>query len=451
MSKTDNPMRHLFQSYTSHYSLPPSTIPSLTFSHVCPLNPTCTLEQSFLMKEDKVYVELLIPPSPSSIDQLESDVNYFKSMKSLLTQTGDKDVVFECRGEGEGQKVISCRVKAHGFIVKRCKWLKMKIEEEEKRRNDEGSPSQNPTIIVEDETNATTTTTPSAPTSTTTTTTSTPPPITINLPNVSPSAFKIFLEYLYTNRVPQLGYDAHFGTTIQPTLAELDPDVAIRLGGGGADAVMEDSFLNGPNTYWHTDKKENSSNPYPPNRDSWPHSGHCTLSMPLVLGVLHLSVSSRSPLLSRMCEFAALSVLSHNPSTRDLISCVKACVASRKKGSPQTLLTEKSVSLLLERNSWKQAKAAISNMDVRLQSDFCSLLMKNVAVRLPPLLPSNALSRVTSVKSFSDSLTEAETAERNSQRKQNIFTANREVNRGCDIGERARREYYREGGENEEE
>ena len=70
------------------------------------------------MKEDKVYVELHVPPSPSSKDQLESDVNYFKCMRSLLTQT-DKDVVFECRGEGEGQKVISCRVKAHGFIVKR--------------------------------------------------------------------------------------------------------------------------------------------------------------------------------------------------------------------------------------------------------------------------------------------------------------------------------------------
>ena len=79
--------------------------------------------------------------------------------------------------------------------------------------------------------------------------------------------------------------------------------------------------------------------------------------------------------------------------------------------------------------------------------------MKNVAVRLPPLLPSNVSSSI-SRRTFFDSLTEAEIRERNGQRKQNIFTQNREDYRGCDIGERARREYYRgemEGFENEEE
>ncbi|GMH53848.1 hypothetical protein TrLO_g14767 [Triparma laevis f. longispina] len=460
MSKTDNVMKHLFKGYMSHYNLPSSLLPQLAFCHVQPLIASETLEQSFLMKEDRVYVSLTPPPNLAEKDQTESDRIYFQQIRSLCH---GGDVVFECKGEEKGQKVISCRVKAHGFIVKkRCKWLKIKVEEEEERRRDENpnkqensSGSSSRGIIVEDEDRTTTSSSSSSGSgraaATTTTTTTTPRPLTINLPNVSPSAFKIFLEYLYTNRVPSLGGSAHYGTTIQETLTELDPDVAVRLGGGGAEP-SEDNFLNGPNTYWHVNKPKPSSNPYNTEAE-WPNGGRCDLGMGLVLGVLGLAVDARMKRLARMCEFAALDILDHSYHTSDCLSAVRSCVESERKGLPQRLLEEKSVSRMLDRNVWRSARPIVMNMDQSLQASFVKLLMKNISDKVTPLLPDRSISN-NEKQAYFATLNKSDQESRNYERRSTIFQAIKKrektttkpeypyVVKTGSLMEKAQREYY---------
>ena len=337
------------------------------------------------------------------------------------------DVVFECRGEASGQKVIDCRVRGHGWLIKRrCRWLREKVEAEERRRAEAPptAPGSLPATVmgVVEETEDDTPCHSRPPLTTTTTSSSSvvplrPAPVTVSLPRAAPDAFKVFLEYLYTNRALPLGYAAHHSTTVQPGLCELDPDVAIRLGGGGAVVAASEPWLHGPNTAWNDTAKEYSSNPWP-DASGWPAGGACVLDVGVVLGVLGLAVDARLKRLARMCEVAASELLGRG-SASEAVRCVKACAEFEGKGARQALLEDAAVAKVMERDVWRVARGHLMGMEGGIRGRVVRMIMCNVAPRVAGRVQPIKDAREESRK-FYEKISAKERREREKERQKGV-------------------------------
>lgn len=203
--------------------------------------------------------------------QRDSDRGYFQQMRQLLRDSGKSrvaDVVFDCQGKlvdknGRNQRVLSTTVRAHSSMIsKRCDWLmdmilqekqKLRREAEEQKKsecetpvksttrateieddgeidgNDEtvnghsrtevsgaakidmvndSSDDGNVNIIVVDDDEDDDEDIVSSSTPYRFQSRSVGDLLVVALPNHSPEAVKILLEYCYTNRVVSLGHDA---------------------------------------------------------------------------------------------------------------------------------------------------------------------------------------------------------------------------------------------------
>jgi hypothetical protein len=176
----------------------------------------------------------------------------------------------------------------------------------------------------------------------------------ISIPNHNPEAFKILLEFLYTNRCRSLGEKAFVSTSVlqgEPQLTE--EDLAQLLPGNpGPISVENDDGLptallqaenQNPKTIWHKQgvKLNKSVPPYPPGK--WPNDGKPDVTMGDVLSTLRLAEEAKLPKLSRMCEVAATELLENH----NIATVIAECGSYMEKGKELKILKKAAMSHLL--------------------------------------------------------------------------------------------------------
>ncbi len=118
------------------------------------------------------------------------------------------------------------------------------------------------------------------------------------LPDHSPQAVKLLLEYCYTNHVPALGEEAFIRASA--TASSLDS----------------------------TTSAEADAGPVPPFRkQDWPDSGIPTVSLHLALAGIALAEEAHMPRLSIMCEIAASQLVDNH----NVVDVLSACQIQQQK------------------------------------------------------------------------------------------------------------------------
>ena len=130
------------------------------------------------------------------------------------------------------------------------------------------------------------------------------------LPDHSPQAVKLLLEYCYTNRVPSLGEEAF-----------------IRAG-----TTTVSSALDSSNAAVAT---ETDTGPVPPFRkQEWPDGGMPTVSLHLALAGIALAEEAHLPRLSLMCEIAASQLVDNH----NVVDVLSACQVQQQKTGRAAML-----------------------------------------------------------------------------------------------------------------
>ena len=312
--------------------------------------------------------------------QRESDRKYFKELRSLLPNSSPEvgsDVILECQGKvkderGFTQNVLSTSVRANSVLIaKRCKWLGQKISiarEDMRRRAEMTIPSDEvksntkeaeetrlsqsddeeddivpsnplPAIgnnnndiaadrilaaeIEDDEEDDELDSEKSSANEQASAShfrgdvaSASSNSVWISLPEHSPQAVKLLLEYCYTNRVQSLGHDAFVKASKFPNPKDVGALVA----------------------------KE--SGPVPPFRkNEWPDgargNGAPTLSLHLALAGIALAEEAHMPRLSLMCEIAASKLVDYS----NVIDVLAACQTQQQQTGNRLPLLRKAAML----------------------------------------------------------------------------------------------------------
>jgi hypothetical protein len=123
------------------------------------------------------------------------------------------------------------------------------------------------------------------------------------LPDHSPQAVKLLLEYCYTNRVPSLGEEAFVRAGTTTVSSALDSSNA---------AVAAEA----------------DTGPVPPFRkQEWPDGGMPTVSLHLALAGIALAEEAHMPRLSLMCEIAASQLVDNH----NVVDVLSACQVQQQK------------------------------------------------------------------------------------------------------------------------
>lgn len=321
----------------------------LEFVHSQVLSGSDTAEASALMKNDRISVRAdrtRQRQADAAFQKLQKDCDkqYFAQLQGLGRANHARycDTVLDCRGTvldeaGRVQRVLSTTVKCHAAIVsKRCRWLGRFIEAERLHRqnleppvvemqpqtakesededaigvlnidkvetrpsndaaqieNDEEeddpmdveqaanasvqsvlNPGEEPSVVGDDSSL-----------------------LRVTLEDYPPDAVRILLEYCYTNRVPQLGYDAFVQA-----------------------CKTKPNDRNG--------KGEAPCPPYPvthPRR--WPNRGKPVASFRTTLSALQLAEDASMPRLSLMCEVAAAQLVG----TNNVVDAISICETQKQ-------------------------------------------------------------------------------------------------------------------------
>jgi len=223
----------------------------------------------------------------------------------------------------------------------------------------------------------------------------------ISITNHNPEAFKILLEFLYTNRCPTLGENAFMTCAVdkgEPKLTE--EDLNQLLPGMGPISVEDEngpgvggpvfSFdSQNPTTIWHKQGVKVKGSIHPYQGGKWPNNGDPTVTINDVLATLRLAEEAKLPKLSRMCEVAA-SVLLDN---RNVASAIIECGTYREKwGKELTILKKAAMSFLLGDRSnlmvmlGQEAKGQDSKAKGQDQTRFVKALTTEFQDMVPILL-----------------------------------------------------------------
>jgi hypothetical protein len=306
--------------------------------------------------------------------QRESDRIFFQQLRHLMPDLGGSktaDVILDCRGNivdrhGRSQRILSTTVRAHSSIIcKRCPWLgriiqaartkareeadkKTKEEEENKKTPDtessgaaeieddeevlfkeeqleEDAVSGATKIEPEDDSEFDVDAFEDAPARVEE---DTPDAVhsshhhrlrhlrnslMVPLPQHSPEAVKILLEYCYTNRVVALGHDAFVqACKTRPTKQQ------------GPVAPYQ--------TTHHSSAKR------------WPSNGHPTISFHVALAAISLAEEAGIPRLSLMCEISASQLLS----SLNFMDALSMCARQRSiSGNDLPLLRKAAMDMIL--------------------------------------------------------------------------------------------------------
>lgn len=203
--------------------------------------------------------------------QREMDVAFLEQYRALLSSG---DVVLDCRGKVGSQGVLSPHVRCHSAMVrKRCPWLAQKIDMMLEPPNDvavRGVPPQVNAIENDEDENV-----PTKPRAV--------DALAVVTLDHAPHAVKILLEYCYTNRVVELGYEAFRKASVS---------------------------------------NNNYQEPVPPfARREWPGHGFPQVAFDVLMAAMHLAIEADMPRLALMCEVAASLGVSRHTATEALQSC----------------------------------------------------------------------------------------------------------------------------------
>jgi hypothetical protein len=351
------------------------------FFHCDVLKGSDTAEAAALMKNDHIEVrknrlDQREADAEAYRVQREMDRDYFQHMRLLLPDTiGSKtcDVVLDCRGklvdeQGLNQEVLRTDVRGHSaLLTKRCKWLggliktardelerqsvvtvpeqenqgadgsarfppnaSMREEEEDDgiealpyalERNEEEANRSATEIEIDDDDDEDTKM----------------PSVAqrdsaeffgssgggnllwVTIPNHSPDAVRLLLEYCYTNRVVPLGQQAFLK--------------ACRTKDEHRNPLMP---FTGPVAPYHS---------YSSRTRGWPNNGLPLVSFSVALAGIALAEEANMPRLSLMCEVAASELV--KPS--NVVEALGRCTAQEKQtGNPLALLRKAAMSVLFE-------------------------------------------------------------------------------------------------------
>ena len=261
-----------------------------------------------------------------------------------------------------------------------------------------------------------------------------PPPVPprrmlkISIPNHNPEAFKILLEFLYTNRCRSLGEKAFVSTSVLQGEAELtEEDLAQLLPGNpgpisvenddGLPTALLDAQNQNTKTIWHKQvlKLNKSVPPYASGK--WPNDGKPDVTMGDVLSTLRLAEEAKLPKLSRMCEVAATELLENN----NIATVIIECGSYMEKGKELKILKKAAMSHLLcdkarTKNLLKSEtflKAICENKDFMVP-----ILLEGLDSTLPHIL-KRAKTSYTVERSISDQ-DEEDKKHRNAERKKSL-------------------------------
>jgi hypothetical protein len=304
-------------------------VSDLEFLHVQLLDGQDTAENAALMKNDRISVRREQTDDRRDEEvrvrlQFDSDKEFFAQLSHLLPTVDTDpvlarglqkcaDVELDCRGSlpsvgGQPSFHAPCTIKCHAaFIHKRCPWLGDKlagarreqslrsvvtVTDEAKESEDEEDfdmlqqmkrrePQQNDDssfaaqIENDDEEN------PKSPASNASV-------LSVVLEGHPPEAVKLLLEYIYTNRVISLGFDAFTQS---------------------CKTKSQCKKLNGPVP------------PFPNRPSRWPNNGNPTISFAAALAGIHLAEEANTKRLSFMCEIAAARLIDKTTTVDALTAC----------------------------------------------------------------------------------------------------------------------------------
>ena len=313
----------------------------LEFIHCTILRTSDTSEAAALMKNDRIRVQKSTRDekaleAEARILQREADRNYFESLRGLMTDLmGSCDIILDCQGKlidenGLNQEVLRTTLRGHSAILsKRCTWLEQMIqkaredlgrrsivtipdaennqkEQQIRTESDDGdegiaampypaephddSRIEGATEIENDDDDE-------DPYSAAETSRSGSPLLSnsypnnllwVTIPNHPPEAFKLLLEYCYTNSVIPLGQEAF--------------EVA-----------------------WNTPHDElNSHTGVRPLSRQWPDKRkHPRVSFATALAGISLAEEANLPRMSLMCEVAASNLVESSNVVEALSMCTK--------------------------------------------------------------------------------------------------------------------------------
>lgn len=352
----------------------------LEFVHTQLLSSHDTAEASALMKNDRILVRKIQfaereAEAERKRAQREADKVFFQQMRHLMPDLGGSrsaDVILDCRGKlvdkhGRSQRILSTTVRAQSsMIIKRCPWLgsiiqtarakakeeadKKKQEEEENKKtpetevfgateieddeevqvkevlHEEEAVTGAANIEPEDDSDDDFEDAPARVEE------DTPDVVSwshhhrsrserdllvVTLPNHSPEAIKILLEYCYTNRVLALGHDAFVQA-----------------------CKTRPSRHQGPAAPYQISHHSNAKR--------WPNNGHPSLSFQVALAALSLAEEAGIPRLSLMCEICSSQLVS----SLNFIEALSACAAQRSiSGNDLPLLRKAAMDMILRNGS----------------------------------------------------------------------------------------------------
>lgn len=269
------------------------------FVHTQVLNPDDNAESAALMKNDCISVRREQAEDRRNLEtekriQRESDKEYFEQLKKSLLPpaTADKyaDIILNCNTNTPNSITIPC----HSILIrKRCPWLfqmiqaakqgrpvpqeqvapsgaaKIESEEEEDDNNNNNRRSNSSGMELEYDTFSKTW-------------------VTLNYP---PQAVRILLEYIYSNRVVDLGM-----------------------------AAFTEACRTKP-------QYKKGVGPVPPHSlrsaKKWPNGGEPCVSLEVALSALDLAVAAQQDRLSLMCQVAAARLVDCDTAVEALKVCQK--------------------------------------------------------------------------------------------------------------------------------
>jgi hypothetical protein len=337
---------------------PKITIEDLEFVHCAILSQSDTPEASALMKKDRIRVRRSTKDeraleAESVIIQRELDMNYFENLRLLMTDCINSDMILECQGSLSGQNATNEKtnniLRGHSAILsKRSKWFDGLIQQAKaglskgsiistaeisSLRNqsvsadtDDGDygieslsclsstekemQSEGATKIENDEEDDHISFTSKARSEW-------PEPLRSNdseviwvtIPDHSPDAVKLLLEYCYTNSIISLGQDA-FEAAWKPCIKEGDY-----------------SSINVPRRW-----KESMKHP--------------RISFAVALAGIAIAEEAKFPRMSLMCEVAACSLLCISNIFEALSMCTRQ---EQITGNPLKRLRKSAMALVLNK------------------------------------------------------------------------------------------------------
>jgi len=370
---------------------PTVKVGDLEFVHSALLEAQDSAEAAALMKNDRILVrpnmgKTRLLNDHARKEQRKSDREYFDQLNTMLSSG---DILLDCQGstsddDGNIQRVLSTTVRCHSAIASsRCKWLgnfirAAKMTEEPPRAAVVEDETQDVTeipmddedgaiqVVIQNDSEQVKEKETSAIGATKIEDEEELDPaadiaehedlisidedidqdqnryVRVKIPDHSPQAMRILLEFCYTNRVRSLGYEA-FRRSYPPSKNKRDLPV--------------------PPFEMH------------PNR--WPNSGKPTLSFHDAMATLRLAEDAGMKRLSLMCECAAAQLVSSSTYLDALATCEKQ---NKETGNALPILRKSCVSIVFRPGSRR----------VFERESFRQSLTHRSALIVPPLLIGTA-------------------------------------------------------------